>query len=319
MNSFQIITAPKFNITFLHLIEFLIRMVKRYLFSHKCVTIIRKIPISFYLLINVKIKISLRNNHPFIITIFAVLYALLLKGTVIFCDCWNPYKYVASFMLAKPEDAVSASSGEIHYPSILTTIAESLIAEPSSTSSAEAKVPLNIDNLNHYEIFTQFKEVVIIHYQNDHPSFNYIAYMREKLTSSLWASTREDLGTEKAPIKGAITTYNSCLIKDILDNPIMIIFINILSQKFLFLLHHKISKGTRYLFSNKICLLITKANKFVTIIRKIPIYLIINHPYMIIKYFLNHFIKLKMKSGYIKKIYLLHFLEIILLPYDFIT
>ena len=86
--------------------------------------------------------------HPYGLFIFAIFYNFSLRGSITFCEYWNPINSIADMLISTPgtdQPQSKIDEGIINYPQPLTTIADLLISNPdpvipteSSTSTHES-------------------------------------------------------------------------------------------------------------------------------------------------------------------------------------
>lgn len=88
--------------------------------------------------------------HPYGLLIFAIFYNFSLRGSITFCEYWNPINSIAEMLISTPgtdQPQSKIDEGIINYPQPLTTIADLLVSDPDpvlpeSSASTHESTPL---------------------------------------------------------------------------------------------------------------------------------------------------------------------------------
>lgn len=90
--------------------------------------------------------------RPYGLFLFALLYNICLRGTITYCEYWNPLADLADLLITDPvtEKKESQSDGGlIHYPLPIISVADLLLNDPSPTSSSSDSSDSSEDDSEH--------------------------------------------------------------------------------------------------------------------------------------------------------------------------
>ena len=87
--------------------------------------------------------------HPYGLFIFALFYNIFLRGSITFCDFWNPITSMADLLLSDPDPSTQSDHGSIIYPQPIISLADLVLSHPDPVIPDSSSSSDSSDSFDH--------------------------------------------------------------------------------------------------------------------------------------------------------------------------